>query len=163
MELLLAFPLPLSQFLEPRQVSPCVFDAARNSISDELKNKLDALQRWIEAHQEERIELRLECVRVDDLVVALPTVDLSLRPRMQHHQVECSLVDGYLSVIARMLNRKEVFIERNVEFSSKESSRGQTRDCSESSPELPVPQRQRPSLRSRVLRGPSRVWLRPSG
>ena len=74
MELPLAYPFPLSQFLEPRQVSPCVFDTAKNSVSDELKNKLDPLQRWIEAHQEERIELRLECVRVNDLVVALPMV-----------------------------------------------------------------------------------------
>jgi hypothetical protein len=37
---------------------------------------------------------------------------------MQHHQVECPLVVSYLSVIARMFNRKEVFIECNVEFSS---------------------------------------------
>jgi hypothetical protein len=109
MELPLACPLPLCQFLEPGQLSPCVFDTAKNPISDELKNKLDALNRWIETHQEMRIELRLECVRVDDLVVALPIVDLSLRERMQHHQVECPLVVSYLSVINRMLNRKEVF------------------------------------------------------
>jgi hypothetical protein len=119
MELPLACPLPLSQFLEPRQVSPCVFDTARNSISDELENKLDAFQRWIEAHQEERIELRLEGVRVDDLVVALSIVDLTLRERMQHHQVECPLVDGYSSVISRMFDRKEVFIERDIEFRGK--------------------------------------------
>jgi hypothetical protein len=82
MEPPLACPLPPCQFLEPRQVSPCVFDTARNSISDDLKNKLDTLRRWIEAHQEERIELRLECVRVDDLVVALPIVDLGFRKGM---------------------------------------------------------------------------------
>ena len=74
MEPPLSGPLPLCQFLEPGQVSLCVFDTARNSISDELKNKLDPLQRWIEAHQEERIELRLECFCVNDLVVALPMV-----------------------------------------------------------------------------------------
>jgi hypothetical protein len=39
---------------------------------------------------------------------------------MEHHQVECPLVVSYLSVIARMLNRKEVFIERNMEFRRKD-------------------------------------------
>ena len=86
MELSLTCPLPLCQLLEPRQVSPCVFDTARNSISDELKNKLDALKRWIETHQQERIELRLKRFCVNDLVVDLPIVDLGLRERMQRHQ-----------------------------------------------------------------------------
>src|SRR5260370_15344380 len=113
MKLSLACPFPLCQFLEPRQVSPCVFDIARNPISDELKNELHAFQRWIEAHQEERIELRLKCVRVDDLEVALPIVDLGLRERMEHHQVKSSLVLGYLPAVACLLNRKEVFVERN--------------------------------------------------
>src|SRR5258708_11261370 len=120
MELLLACPLPLCQFLEPGQVLPCVFDTARNSIAHELQDELHAFQGWIEAHQEERIELRLECVRVDDLVIALPIVDLSLGERMDHHQVKRSLVFGCLRGISRVLDWKEVFIKRNVEFSRKD-------------------------------------------
>ena|ERR1700730_7725913 len=58
---------------------------SRGCVTASLKNKLDALERWIEAHQKERIELRLKYFCVNDLVVALPIVDLSLRERMQHH------------------------------------------------------------------------------
>src|SRR5260370_5666407 len=57
MKLSLACPFPLCQFLEPRQVSPCVFDIARNPISDELQDELHPFQRWIEAHQHKRIQL----------------------------------------------------------------------------------------------------------
>lgn len=74
----------------------------------------------IEAHREERIEFRLECVRVDDLVIALPIVDLSLGERVDHHQVKRLLILRYLSVIVRMLDRKEVFIKRNVQFRGKD-------------------------------------------
>src|SRR5713226_10141011 len=109
MELSLACPFPPCQFFEPWQVLPCVFGTARNSIADELKNKLHALQRWVEAHEQEWIELRLECVRVDGLVVALPIVNLSLRERMQHDQVKRPLVVGYWSVIAHVLNGEEAF------------------------------------------------------
>src|SRR5229473_4812908 len=120
MELSLAFPFPLRQFFEPGQVLPSVFDTARNSVPDKFKNELHSFQGWIEAHQQERIELRLECIRVYDMVIALPIIDFSLRERMQHHQVQRSLVLGYFPVMARMLDRKEVFIERNVEFCSKD-------------------------------------------
>jgi hypothetical protein len=120
MELSLTCPFPLSQFLEPRHICPCVFGTARNSIADELQNELHPFQRRVEAHQEERIELRLECARLDDLVVALPIVDLGLRERMEHHQVKCPLIGSYWSVIARMLDRNEAFVERNVEFSRKD-------------------------------------------
>src|SRR6266852_5686203 len=123
MELSLAFPFPLRQFFEPGQVLPGVFDTARNSVADKFKNEFHAFQGWIEAHQEERIELRLECVRVDDLVIALPIVDLSLGERMDHHQVECSLVFADLLVIVRTLNWTEVFIKRNVEFRGKDRLR----------------------------------------
>src|SRR5260370_11919131 len=119
MELSLAFPFPLRQFFEPGQVLPGVFDTARNSVPDKFKNELHSFQGWIEAHQEERIELRLECLRVDDLVVALPILDLGLRERMQHYQVKRPLVLGHFPVTRQMLDRKEVFIERNVEFSGK--------------------------------------------
>src|SRR5487761_1339585 len=115
MELSLACPFPLCQFLEPRHIFPCVFGTARNSISHELQGKLHPFQRWIEAHQEQRIELRLECFSVDDLVVALPIGDLGLREGMKHHEVKCPLVGSYWSLITRMLNRNEVFIERNME------------------------------------------------
>src|SRR6266853_6426157 len=115
MELPLTRPFPLSQFLEPRHICPCVLDTARSSISHELQNELHQFQRRVEAHQQERIELRLECVRLDDLVVALPILDLGLCDRMKHHQVEGPLVVGYLSVL-RMLDRKEAFVERNMEF-----------------------------------------------
>src|SRR6266478_1879539 len=119
-ELSLARPFPLRQFFEPGQILACVFDAARGSIAHELQNELHAFQRWIEAHQEERIEFRLECVRVDDLVIALPIVDLSLGERMDHLQVKRSLVFADLLIIVRMLDRKEVFIERNVKFRGKD-------------------------------------------
>src|SRR5882672_9534335 len=119
-EFSLACPLPLRQFFEPGQILPYVFGAARGSIAHELQNEFHAFQGWIEAHQQERIEFRLECIRVDDLVIALPIVDLSLGERMDHHQVERSLILRYLSVIARMLDRKEVFIKRNVEFRGKD-------------------------------------------
>src|SRR6266446_4732385 len=119
-ELSLARPFPLRQFFEPGQILACVFDAARGSIAHELQNELHTFQRWIEAHQEERIEFRLECIRVDDLVIALPIVDLSLGERMDHHQVERSLILRYLSVIVRMLDRKEVSIKRNVKFRGKD-------------------------------------------
>src|SRR5207247_2762430 len=74
----------------------------------------------IEAHQEKHIELRFECVRVDDLVIALPIVDLGLGERMDHHQVKRSLVFADLLVIVRMLDGKEVFIKRNVQFRGKD-------------------------------------------
>src|SRR6266849_415179 len=70
MELSLTRPFPLGQFLEPAQVLPCEFGTASNSIADEFKDELHAFQRWIEAHQQERIELRLECISVYDLVIA---------------------------------------------------------------------------------------------
>jgi hypothetical protein len=38
------------------------------------------------------IELRLERVRANDLVVALPVVDLCLRHGVRHNQVERSFV-----------------------------------------------------------------------
>ncbi len=78
---------PLRQFLKPGKVLARVFDTARDSIAHKLKNEFHPLQGRIEAHQEERIELRLECIRFDDLVVALPIVDLSLCKRLEHHQV----------------------------------------------------------------------------
>src|SRR5229473_4872053 len=120
MELSLACPFPLGYLLEPGQVPPCVFNEARDPISDELKNELHSFQGWIEAHQEERIELRLECVRVDDLVIALQIADLSLGERMDHHQVERSLVFADLLVIVRTLDWTEVFIKRNMEFRGKD-------------------------------------------
>src|SRR5216684_2583932 len=46
--------------------------------------------------------------------------DLSLGERMDHHQVKRSLVFGDLPFIVRMLDGKEVFIKRNVEFCSKD-------------------------------------------
>src|SRR6266404_9439854 len=39
---------------------------------------------------------------------------------MDHHQVKRSLVFADLLVIVRMLDRKEVFIERNVKFRGKD-------------------------------------------
>src|SRR5712664_147606 len=119
-ELSLACSFPLRQFLEPGQVLSRVLNRTRGSIADELQNEFHAFQGWIEAHQEERIELRLECVRVDDLVIALPIVDLSLGERMDHHQVKRSLVLGCLRGISRVLDWKEVFIKRNVEFRGKD-------------------------------------------
>jgi hypothetical protein len=35
---------------------------------------------------------------------------------MEHYQVHRALLLGYLRVVTRMLDRKEVFIERNIEF-----------------------------------------------
>src|SRR5258708_33080495 len=119
-ELSLACSFPLRQFLEPGQVLSRVLNRTRGSIPDELQNEFHAFQGWIEAHQQERIELRLECVRVDDLVIALPIVDLSPGERMDHHQVECSLVFADLLVIVRTLYWTEVFIKRNVQFRGKD-------------------------------------------
>jgi len=117
---LVELPLPrsfsLRQFLEPGQVLALVLDAARSAIAHELQDEPHLFQRRIEAHQQERIELRLERVRVDDLVVALPIVDLSFRERMERDKVERSLVFGCSPVILRSLNRMEVLIERDVEF-----------------------------------------------
>ena len=96
MELYLAYPFPLCQLLERRQVLPRVFNTARHAIAHELKNELDALQSWVEAHQEQWIEFRLEGVCVDDLVVALLIVDLSVRERIKHHQIQRALVLGFL-------------------------------------------------------------------
>jgi hypothetical protein len=86
------------------------------------------------------------CIRIDDLVITLPIVDLSLGERRQHHQVECSLVFGDLPGIIRMLDGKEVFIQSNVEFRGKDlSSPDQTRGCPETSPGLLMPRHQRPA------------------
>src|SRR5487761_2008935 len=120
MKFSLAGSFSLRQLLEPRQILPCVLDAARSSIAHKLQNELHPLQRWIETHEQKRIELRLECIRLDDLVVALPIVDLGLREGMKHYEVKCALVLGYLPVIVRLLDRNEVFIERNMEFSRKD-------------------------------------------
>ena len=95
-EFSLACSFPLRQFFEPGKVLARIFDTTRRSIAHELEDEFHPFQGWIEAHQEERIEFRLECVRVDDLVIALPIIDLSLGERMDHHQVKRSLVVGWI-------------------------------------------------------------------
>ena len=66
MELSLACPFPLCQFLEPRHIFTRVFDTAGNSIAHELQNELHPFQDGLRHIRRERIELRLECVRLDD-------------------------------------------------------------------------------------------------
>src|SRR5258706_7624208 len=81
-------------------------------------------QRRVETHLQHWVELRLKSVRRNDLIVALPILDFSLRQGVEHHQIKRALVYRYprylrirIALFApRLSDWQEVLVERDMQF-----------------------------------------------